>query len=234
MEAEHGGEAQEKGQEKVITDQLTAEHVHLDDGTTAFLYRWKGETVAVRDDALTAIKIIELYRRQDMDDNEKGIAILELMFPNPSDAFCACDFVPGEFAALIKAIDLDVYGIDTTGRNTETPLWDLKQDAAIIRTSLRMAYGIDWDAARSALSWAELTALIGSLPYETPLGNRIYYRNPKNRPKRTKHNREQVAEFDRLHRMYKLTKTQKGSQDRIAASQHAMDDLALAVRKRKE
>lgn len=218
----------------MIADQLTAEHVPLEDGTTAFLYEWRGESVAVRDDALTVIKIMELYRRNDIDDNAKGVAILERMFPNPSDAFCACNFVPGDFAALIKAVDSDVYGITIDGK-PETPLWDIEQDAAIIRTSLRMAYGIDWDKARCELSWAELIALIGSLPYDTPLGNRIYYRNPENRPKRTKTNREQVAEFDRLHRLYKLTNNKrKGSQDRVIANQHAMDDLALAMRKRRE
>lgn len=217
----------------MITATLTAERLTLEDGTTAYPYRWHGETVNVRDNALTALQIIELYRDRDIPANDKGQRILALMFVDPDEAWTACDYDLSTFGELIKAVNLDVYGIDTEGRHTETPLWDIEEDAAIIRTSFRIAYGIDWDAARDTLSWAEMIALIGSLPYETPLGFCMHYRNPENRPKPDKHNKKQVAEFDRLHKKFSLTAKRRGSQDRVLANQHAMDDLALAMRKPK-
>lgn len=217
----------------MITASLTAERLHLPDGSTAYPYEWNGETVEVRDSALIVLKILELYRDTERETNDKGQEIINLMFVDPQSAWLTCDYDPSQFAELIKAVDLDVYGLDLDGKHTEPPLWDIEQDAEVIRTSFRLAYDLDWDQTRNVISWAEMIALIGSLPYETPLGYRIYYRNAKNRPKRDKHNRKQVAEFDRLHQLYKLTDKRKGSQDRITASQHAMDDLALAMRKGK-
>ena len=101
----------------------------------------------------------------------------------------------------------------------------------IQESALRQAYGIDWDEACGVVSWHEFLVLVGALPFDTPLGRAMYYRNPKNRPERTKYNEKQVAEFDRLHSLFRL-EDKKGSQDRIEAQQHAMDDMALAFRRR--
>ena len=72
--------------------------------------------------------------------------------------------------------------------------------------------------------------------YETPLGLRIYYRNSDNRPKKTKHNKEQVAEFDKLHRLFALDQKhpkQKSSHDSAKAANNAMNDFAMALRNSK-
>ncbi len=215
----------------MIAASLATRRVELEDGSTAFPYEWRGETVLVNDNAANGVDIALLFADGDMDEAEKAVEVVTRMFVDPEDAFCACDFNPAKFSGLIRDALWEVFGINAGGHESEEPLWDLEQDAAILRASLRQAYGIDWDTARGAISWFEFVALVGTLPYETPLGRAMYYRNPKNRPERTKYNEERVAEFDRLHEAFKLEReTEKGSHDSIAAQQHAMDDLALALK----
>lgn len=210
---------------------LTSKRVTLADGSSVLPYQWNGEEVLVCDNALVATKIFLMFRDQDMEQGEKAARIISLMFADPDDAFMACDYSPEEFGKLVNSVIWDVYGIDNTGRRTQEPMWDIEEDAAFIRASLRMAYDIDWDEQRERISWAELVYLIASLPYETPLGMRMYYRNKENRPKRTKHNKEQVAEFDRLHKLFALKKpTQnRGSHDSAEVANSKMNDFAMAL-----
>ena len=211
---------------------LTAPRVRLEGGGTALRMPWNGEDVLVRDDSLTALKVAALFADEGMPEDEKPALVIPLLFADPDAAFLACDYSVPEFGRLISAAVQQVYGIDNTGGPQRAPLWDPEEDAAAIRTSLRMAYGIDWDASAPSLPWAEFVALVWSLPRETPMGARIFYRNPDNRPKRMKRgaNKEEIAEFDRLHRALALKKKRKGSHDSAEASNAAMNDLALAVR----
>lgn len=215
----------------MIPSSLASRRIALDDGSTAFPYEWRGETVLVNDNARNGVEIALLFRDEGMGEEQKAVEVVSRLFVDPEDAFCACDFSPVKFSELIKDSLWDVFGLNAGGHQDEEPLWDIEQDAAIIRSSFRQAYGLDWDAARDAISWYEFLALVASLPYETPLGRAMYYRNSKNRPEKTKYNKEQVAEFDRLHDLLKIEdNTEKGSHDRIAAQQHAMDDMALAFK----
>lgn len=208
---------------------LTTERIALEDGSTAYPYLWRGEIVAVKDNAANVLAIIELYDDETTDADLKGEQIIIHLFADPNDAFCICDYDHAEFGRLIEAVTWDICGVDTGSRTTDKPLWDVNEDAPSIRTSLRMAYGIEWDTACGVIPFAEFIALIGGLPYETPLGAAMHYRNKANRPKPNKHNRRQVAEFDRLHRAFALKQKSTGSHDRIRATNSAMDDLALAL-----
>lgn len=213
----------------MIPAALATRRTKLLDGGTAYPYPWNGETVAVADNASNVLEVIALFGDEDMPEEIKAPKVITRIFANPDDAFCACDYDPEEFGRLIESVMWDICGVDLGTRTTDAPLWDIEQDAAAIRASLRMAYGIGWDEVRDIIPWAEFVALIAGLPPETPLGCAMYYRNKDNRPKPGKHNKEQVAEFDRLHEVFKLNKTREGSHDRIAASSNAMDDLALAL-----
>ncbi len=214
---------------------LTIERIRLEDGSRAYPYVWQGEEILIRDDARTVVRIYQLFSDTEIDEQDKAIKIINLIFLDPDDAFMCCDYDAQTFGKLISAVTWDIFGIDTTGKRTDTALWDLKEDAPFIRTSLRMAYGIDWDQICNAMSWTEFVYLIATLPYETPLGMRIYYRNKDNRPKRTKHNKEQITEFDRLHKLFALKQPtkQKGSHDSADVANNAMNDFALALRNSK-
>ena len=213
----------------MIPVSLTTERVLLPDGSTAYPYQWNGETVPVRDNAANVLEIIALYNDRETPEDEKGEQIVERLFADPNEAFLACDFDHADFGKLIEAVTWDICGLDLGERESDVPIWDAEEDAAAIRTSLRMAYGIEWDAIRNAVPFSEFVALISGLPYETPLGCAMHYRNPKNRPEKDKYNKKQVAEFDRLHEIFKLNKKREGSHDRIEKSNGAMDDLALAL-----
>lgn len=214
----------------MIAASLTSERVKLADGETALPYEWEGERVLVRDSARNGVEIARLFADQDMPVEEKAGRIVRLMFADPDDAYCAADYSTERFGELINSVAWDVFGINAGGHEDGAPVWDIEEDAARIRASLRQAYGIDWDEERGRISWHEFLVLIGSLTTDTPLGRAMYYRNAKNRPEKTKYNRKQVEEFDRLHNLFKLNKTRKGSHDRVEAQQHAMDDMALAFK----
>lgn len=212
----------------MIEAALTTERITLEDGRSAIPYEWRGETVLVTDNALNALTIYELMTREDAGE-QNAVSIISLIFADPDDAFCACDFNPIEFGKLVSSALWDVFGIDNEGGRTEEPLWDPVEDAALVRVSLRAAYGIDWDVARLAMSWTEFATLVSALPIETPLGAAIYYRDKRNRPKPTKNNREMVEEFDRRHKLLALKNDHRGSHDDADQSNAAMNDAALAI-----
>lgn len=213
----------------MIDAALTTERIILEDGRSAVYYPWRNEKVLITDNAMNAVTIYSLMSGEDA--GEKNAEhIIALIFADPSDAFCACDYDPAEFGQLVSSALWDVFGIDNVGGRTEDPLWDPVEDAALVRTSLRAAYGIDWDRDRWAMSWTEFVTLVSALPIETPLGAAIYYRDKRNRPKPTKTNGEMVEEFDRRHRLLALKKSnQEGSHDDAIASNAAMNDAALAI-----
>lgn len=209
---------------------LRTELVALRDGSLAYPYEYEGETVLVRCDALSAIKLYELLRDESRSSRSKDDDVLNLVFADPEAAFFACDYSAVALVELAQKVVWEVFGFDTGNGRTEEPLFDLREDADHIRASLRMAYGIDWDASRSLMSFSEFTALIGGLSMQTPLGMRIHYRNKKNRPKgKGKFVREQQREFDRLNRLFALHGNTRGSQNRIEAATRSMDDLAMAL-----
>lgn len=215
---------------------LTTKRVLLDDGSSAYAYPWHDEEMLVRDNANTALKIFLLFSNEEMDENDKAVKIIGLIFVDPDEAFMCCDYDAAEFGKLINEVTWEIFGIDNTGKHTSQPLWDVTEDAAFIRTSLRMAYDIEWDKERDKIPWAEFVHLVAALPYNTPLGMRIYYRNTENRPKKTKHNKDQIAEFDRLHKLFALNQKapkQKGSHDSAEVANNAMDDFAMALRNSK-
>lgn len=215
----------------MIPVSLKTKRIELPDGSTAYPYRWNGETVAVSDNASNMLDVISLFGDPDMAEDDKAPQVIEKLFADPDDAFAACDYDPAEFGMLVEAVVWDVCGLNLGKRASDEPLWDIEQDASAIRASLRMAYGIGWDEVRDSIPWSEFVALVAGLPYETPLGYAMHYRDKRNRPKPDKYNKKQVAEFDRLHRLFAIKSDQKtrSSHDSIETANRAMDDLALAA-----
>lgn len=202
---------------------LTRELVTLADGRGGLAYEWQGEPVIVCDDARSIIKAITITRDDDLTAEEKSEQFLRLIFEDPNAAFLACDFSQASFAALVDAVMKDVYGIEAG--DTGPKIWDIEEDADLIRVSFRMAYGIDWDA--SNLTWSEFVSLVGLLPISTPLGRAKFYRDPENRPTGTsEHDKEQQREFDRLHDLLAL---EQSSHTDIDAQSAAMADLAQTL-----
>lgn len=212
---------------------LTARREPLPGGGHALAYPWDGEEVLIRDDAMTVLRCIEVLSDRDTPNEERGRTFCELIFADLADAFLACDYDPRELARLADAVAWDVCGIDLSGtRPCEEPVWDPVEDADRIRTSFRQAYGIDWDEERGHVSFAEFVALVGGCPRDTPLGRAIWYRSPATRPKQTKHNKQEVEEWQRLHKAYALNRRRSspGKDTGDAAMRDAFAALRRAAR----
>lgn len=205
--------------------------MRLPDGTSATRYPWNGEGVLVRDDALTIIRVIEVLTDEGKSDDQRRDEFLALFFVDWTDAWCACDYDAAEFVRMRDAAVWDMCGLDLSGdRPHETPLWDLEEDAARIRTSFRQAYGIEWDEVRGRISFAEFVALVGGCPQDTPLGAAIHYRNPATKPKPTKYNRQEVEAWNAAHKAFELGKgrSSHGSEE---GSDAAMRDVFAALKR---
>lgn len=215
----------------MIATDLTSRRVALPDGGTATPYEWGDAVVLVHDDALTVLRLIAALRDEDAPEDERGETVVRSLFADWADAYTACDYDPEEFSRLIASAVWDVCGIDLKGdRAHEEPLWDPEEDAAIIRTSFRMAYGLDWDRAREEISFSEFVALVGGCGTDTPLGRAIYYRNPRTRPRATKHNRKEIEEWERLHRALALGKS-RSSRGAAEGTDAAMADAFAALKR---
>lgn len=215
----------------MIATDLTTRRVPLKGGGAALAYRWGGEEVLVRDDALTVLRCIRALTDAEATPEARADRFTSLIFADRMAALTACDYSAAEFERMCCEVAWDVCGLDLDGtRATEEPVWDIDEDAAIIRTSLRQAYGIDWDEECASLSFAEFVALVGGCPYETPLGRAIYYRTPSTRPKANKHNRKEIQEWERLHKAYALHKG-RSSRGAREGSDAAMRDAFAALKR---
>ena len=212
---------------------LTSRRVKLPDGGSATPYQWGDGEVLIRDDALTVLRCIKLLQAGEMGAEEKSEEFIPLFFADWGDAYTACDYDGEEFGRLITSAVWDVCGIDMSGdKPHEAPLWDPDEDAALIRISFRAEYGIDWDEVRGQIGFSEFVALVGGCSTDTPLGRAIYYRNPKTRPKATKHNRKEVEQWERLHRAYALgTKRSRSSHGANEGNNAAMNDAFAALKR---
>jgi len=202
---------------------LTSRRVALDGGGSATPYPWNGEEVLVRDDALTVLRCIALLQDERAAPEEKSGEFIPL--------FTACDYDPADLGRLIEAAVWDVCGLDLRGdKPHEDPLWDPVEDAAYIRISFRAEYGIDWDAVRGEIGFAEFVALVGGCSMDTPLGRAIHYRNPKTKPKPTRHNKKEIEEWERLHRAFAL-KQGRSSRGANEGTDAAMRDAFAALKR---
>lgn len=106
----------------------------------------------------------------------------------------------------------EAFGIDALGEHREEsagrPCIDWHQDAGRVRSSLRMAYGIDWDAEAADMPFRDLCDLLSGLTEgtgETPFQQAVYYRTARP-PRRTKYNNEAVDAFEAAREHYALDK----------------------------
>lgn len=185
----------------------------------------------MRDDAHAVLRCIAILQDGDASPEEKSREFIPLFFADPDDAFTACDYDPADLGRLIEATVWDVCGLDLRGdKPHEEPLWDPVEDAAYIRISLRAEYGIDWDEERGRIPFSEFVALVGGCSMDTPLGRAIHYRNPKTKPRPTKHNKKEIEEWERLHRAFAL-KQGRSSRGASEGTDAAMRDAFAALKR---
>lgn len=210
---------------------LTAERRRLSDGTTATEYEWRGEAVPVRDDAASAVRFIEALSG-DAPREARADGAVKAMLPDLGAAVRAAGGDPEALAELVSDAAWDVYGIDLSGeRACGERLWDPAEDAALIRVSLRQAYGIDWDEEKGRMSFAEFAALVSACPMDTPMGRAVHYRDRRTRPDPSLNGGRDAAAWDRASRALSLKGPRRaGAQTGDGAMRDAFAALKRSAR----
>lgn len=214
----------------MTSSSLIAQRKRLEDGSTCSPYQWHGEAIDVRDDANTVLHILDIFADESIAEKDKPPLVVSKLFPQIEDALTACQNKADTFSEFLQDVIWDVCGLNIGGHSDCEPLWDINEDAELIRSSFLQAYGTTWDELRDKISFAEFRALIWGVPKDTPLGRAMYYRNPETRPQSGESNEAYIKEWDRLHDAFALHKT-TSSQDSIEAQDSAMSDSFLALKR---
>lgn len=166
-------------------------------------YEVDGKLYTVFDSARNALLVIELFADDSFTPEEKAALLIRMVFADESQV---PDTAQG-FAKVLAEIAWDAYGLDITDTHEHgTRAFDWQQDAGRIRSSLFMAYGLDWDEICDSRSYAEVCDLLAMLmesESKTPFQEAVYYRLAKP-PKASSSSAEYVSEFKKRQRHFRL------------------------------
>lgn len=148
-------------------------------GRLAHDYQHEGRTVTVWDSARNMLLVVELFADEELAPSEKDALLARMIFPDWSQLPDTRE----EYERMLDSVLWDACGLDISGtRDHEPKVFDWQQDAARIKASLRMAYGIDWDETAANSSYAEVCDLLSMLmeaDRSTPFQEAVYYRSAK-------------------------------------------------------
>ena len=182
-------------------------------------YEYDGAGYDVCDSALNAMLVNELFADECLDEADKQRLLSAMLFPDPAAALEKAG--RERYWDMVDSVLWDAMGVDLYGTrgavSGEEPVFDWDEDAGRIRASLLQAYGIGWDEAAGAMSYAAFLDLESG---ETPLQQAIYYRTAKC-PKETKNNKEYVEAFRAKQRHFAL-RGERADEGRIEARDTAM------------
>lgn len=184
-------------------------------------YTWRGTPIEVCDSARNVLAIIELFADEEQPAERKQEKLLRWLF---FDTQAAIEAAGNDLQELVSDVMWDVCGLDVTPDHIHTtedgsPAFDWDEDAARIRASLLSAYGIDWDAKASSMTYSAVSDLLGALleaDSQTPFQQAVIYRK-SDPPKRTKHNGDLVDAWNARREHFAL----KGISDDEIAYQNA-------------
>lgn len=202
----------------------------IENGRRVRTYVAGGAEIKARDDADTALRIIDLFRNTEEPPVRKLDRLIALLFPEPEQLSAA-----GDVTSLIAEAAWDTAKVDLLGKHKgETggkSVIDWEADAGVIEASLLRCYGLPWDEIRYRFSYDQFLALVGMVAHETPLGQALYYRTAKP-PKPDKYNTEARKEFAERRRYWALKP--KTAEDRYAAMSKATDKAFEAILSRSQ
>lgn len=171
----------------------------------------------VDDSAAMFMRLMDILEDERLAECERFDALCAAVFP----VYAGADRC-GDAAEVLW----EAFGIDALGRHGDktggAPCIDWHQDAGRIRSSLKMAYGIDWDAEAADMPFRDLCDLLAGLTEgtgETPFQQAVYYRTARP-PRRDKYNMVAVEAFEAAREHYAL--------DRAAGDPHG-DELLRRI-----
>ena len=195
------------------------------------LYEWEEKRVRVYDSALNSLRIIELFGDEELDPLTKASVLRRLMFVDAE----AVQSNVTDLGGLISHLAWELCGLDVTGEhdvsNDGPQAFDWEKDQNVIRASLYMTYGQSFEELASEVTYRELTAMMGLIPHETPLGQAIYYRVAEP-PELTQYNAEQVKAWKERADYWRLRDETETSADRMQAMNNRACDFFDALARR--
>lgn len=166
-------------------------------GKLAHAYDTPAGTFTVHDSARNALLLFELFDDKAFSMEDKLEIAIRMVFAKPEEIQHL------DPKALLNALNCVLSGfcglelLTTHKESYEAPVFDWTQDAARIKASLLMAYGLDWEECSKRYTYAEVCDLLGMLLETgdmTPFSEAVYYRTAKP-PKRSEHNGEYVSSW---------------------------------------
>lgn len=122
--------------------------------------------VEVNDSARVFLLLLDMFEDERINAGEH-LTVAEAML-DPSGP---CD---------VAEVLWDAFGIDATGTRGSGPkVFDWREDAGRIRSSLRMVYGIDWDEVGGTTAFSDVCDLLYGITEagcESPFKEALYYR----------------------------------------------------------
>lgn len=184
------------------------------DGSRGHVVVYDGMPIRMYDDAATAIKVIQLFADETIHEDFKFQLLFDLLFPNPEGVVEAVEDLDG----LVQHCVSELCGLDvSSSRNPGKDVLSLEQDESYINTTLWETYGLSLDSIASQVTFRELIQLISLAPFETPMGQALYYRMAKP-PKATKYNKDEIKDFRKRKAFWALKSSRKSDAPRTADS----------------
>lgn len=199
------------------------------DGRRYSIYEYEGREIRVFDSAITGLRLIKLFEREDIDPLNKEWAVLQILFPNPEGVQKEIEDLNG----LISMLCWEICGLDLTGaheiESKGEKAFDWDSDSQLIKTSLYQAYGVSWEVLTEEVTYRDLTSMMGFIPFETPLGQAIHYRIGEP-PEPTEHNQEQIKTWNERAEFWRIKGENEDTEyDRIEAMNNEMNDLFASL-----
>lgn len=175
-----------------------------DDGRVWHAYRCGEHNVRICDGFTHAQRIQEMMLDKTLPDRMKDQLFVRMVLPDPQKFFDVLGEKQGVKVLSDACYQAFGFDIDNT-HEEEKPVIDFEKDASRIDATMLQAYGLSRDEWEN-MPYKEICELIGLAPYETPMGQALYYRTAE-RPKETEYNKEELEEFDKLKDFYSLENT---------------------------
>ena len=191
-------------------------------------YDVPGGSVKAFDSARNGLLTIELFSDEGLDPLTKEGTFLRMLWGADYELEDPGTVTPEQVSALAwEAFGLDLDGSHESESDGKRA-WDWKADARLIKASLFQAYGVPWEELCEAVTFRELTSMMGLVPHDTPLGQAVYYRTA-DPPKPDGKNQEQIKRWRERAEFWRIKESYETDEERMKAKNREALDAFEAV-----
>lgn len=173
------------------------------DGRLCHEYTHDGQPVMVCDSARNMLLVIELFSDETLTPESKANLLMVMLFPDPNEVIGRFSDIAGLLIDVVwQACGLNISNEDMS----EKKVFDWDEDAARIKASLSMAYGINWDEEcdkRSYMDICDLLSVLLESQQSTPFSEAVHYRTAEP-PEGNKYNQKERERFFKLRKYFAL------------------------------